>query len=83
MSLKKNSSWPTGCTETRTFRLFDRNEPVASVDIEPSIIMTERSRFDEYLLGEVQATWGEPYLKGQSVNSFDFTHRIVKLEKRA
>ena len=69
----------TGCTETRTFRLFDRNEPVASVDIEPSIIMTERSRFDEYLLGKYKQRGGT-VLEGQSVNSFDFTHRIVKLE---
>jgi geranylgeranyl reductase family protein len=76
---EREFSMATGCTETRTFRLFDRNKSVASVDIEPSIIMTERSRFDDYLLGKYKQCGGT-VLEGQSINSFDFTRRIVKLK---
>jgi menaquinone-9 beta-reductase len=69
----------TGCTETPIFRLFDRGKPVVSVDIKPSIIMTERYLFDDYLL-EAYKKRGGIVLEGRAVCEFDFIHRILKLE---
>ncbi|MCI1684718.1 MAG: geranylgeranyl reductase family protein [Prevotella sp.] len=69
----------TDCSVAPTFKLFDKKEPVISVDIKPSILMTERYRFDNYLLNAYKGHGGTVF-EGKAVSDIDFARRIVRLE---